>query len=137
MNRPTKGAIEAEIANAVVKFQRQQHGRGSEAVRAFLIGDLVLVRSAGIFTPTEARLAGTEEGGRLIRSARQELRAINHEEIEELVSAIVGARVLRSYADVNVRAAEQMEVYVLDADIERRLLRQEVDALSGLDPRRG
>src|SRR5579859_395133 len=137
MNRPTKGAIEAEIANAVVRFQREQQGRGPADVRAHLIGDLVVVRCSGIFTPSETRLAASEEGRKLIRSARQELRAIHHAEIEGLVGAVTGCRVLRSYADVDVEAAEQMEVYVLEADIEKRLLRQELDRLSGLTGRAG
>ena len=35
-------------------------------MRAHLLGDLILVRSGGIFTPMEARLAGSEEGRRQI-----------------------------------------------------------------------
>ena len=136
MNRPTKGSLEAEIANAVVRFQREQQGRGPSDVRAHLLGDLILVRSAGIFTPTEGRLAATEEGRRLIKNARQELHSINHTEIEGIVAGIVGCKVLRSYADVHVEAAEQIEVFVLEVDIEKRLLRHDLDQLSGLAPKR-
>jgi uncharacterized protein YbcI len=137
MNRPTKGTIEAEVANAVVRFHREQQGRGPADVHAHLLGDLILVRSAGIFTPTEMRLAASEEGRRLIKSARQELRSINHGELEGLIAGIIGCRVLRSYGDVNVEAAEQMEVFVLEADLEKRLLRQDLDRLSGLAPKKG
>ena len=121
MNRPTKGSIEAEIANAVVKFQREQQGRGPSDVRAHLVGELILVRCAGIFTPTEAHLAATEEGRRLIRSARQELRSINHDEIEAVIGAIADCKVVRSYCDLDVTVSEQMEVYVLEFDLEKRL----------------
>ncbi len=123
MNRPSKGTIEAEVANAVVRFQREQQGRGPTDVRTHLVGDLILVRCAGIFTPTEARLAATDEGRKLIKSARQELRSISHTEIEGIVSAIAGCPVVRSYGDISVEAAEQMEVYVLGVDLEKRLLR--------------
>ena len=92
--------MEAEVANAVVRFQREQQGRGPTEVRANLLGDLMLVRSNGIFTPTETRLAVSDEGRRLIRSARQELRAISHLEIEEIIGGIVGARIVRSYFDI-------------------------------------
>lgn len=137
MNRPTKGTIEAEIANIVVRFQREQQGRGPSDVRAHLIGDLVVVRCTGIFTPAEARLAASDEGRKLICSARHELRSIHHAEIESLVGEVAGCRVLRSYADVNVEAAEQIEVYVFESDIEKRLLRHELDRLSGLTGRHG
>ena len=123
MNRPTRGAIEAAVANACVRFQREQQGRGPNDLRVHLLGDLLLVRSTGILTQTEARLAATEEGRRLIKSARQELRTINHQEIEELLAAIIGCPVVRSYYDVDVTAAEQMEVYVLERDLEKVLLK--------------
>jgi len=132
MDRPTKGSIEAEVAGAVVRFQREQQGRGAEQVRAHLIGDLIVVRSGRIFTLTEARLAASDEGRRLIKSSRQELRSINHTEIEETIAAIAACGVLRSYCDVDVEAAEQVEVYVLDVDLEKRLLRQDLDRLSGI-----
>jgi len=127
--------MEAEVANAVVRFQREQQGRGPTEVRAHLLGDLILVRSNGIFTPTESRLAVSEEGRRLIRSARQELRAISHLEIEEIIAGIVGAKILRSYFDIHVDEAEMVEIYVLEADIEKRLLRQDMDRLSSPAPR--
>ncbi len=136
MERMTKGSIEAEIANAVVRFQREQQGRGATEVRAFLLGDMVVVRCGGIFTPIEARLAATEEGKRLIQSARRELRAINRTEIEGIVAGIVNASVARSYYDVNTDAAEQIEVYMLSVDVEKRLLRQDVDRLTQQGPRR-
>jgi len=123
MERITKGSIESEVASAVVRFQREQQGRGATEVRAHLLGDMVVVRCGGIFTPTEAHLSATEEGRRLIKSARQELRSINRSEIEAIVARIVGIDVSRSYYDVDVDAAEQVEIYMLAADIEKRLLR--------------
>lgn len=137
MDRVTKGSVEAEVANAVTRFHREQQGRGPQDVRAHLIGDIVLVRCSGIFTPVEARLSASEDGRKLIRSARQELRAINHAEAEGLVADIVGCRVLRSYADVDVEAAEQMEVYVLAEDAEKRLLRQDPGRPGGMPGARG
>ena len=136
VNRPTKGTIEAEVANAVVRFQREQQGRGPNEVRAHLIGDLVLVRCGGIFTPTEARLAASEEGRKLIKSSRQELRSIVRREIETILGAIVGCRVLRSYVDVDVEAAEMIEVYVLEMDLEKSLLRQDLDRLGSIAVKR-
>ena len=124
MAKRTKRSIEVEIADAVVQFQREQHGRGSTEVRVQILGDLVLVRSQGILTVTETRLSGSEEGRKLVRSARHELRAITLSDSEGLVARISGCAVMRSYADVHVDASEQIEVYVLDNDLERRLLRQ-------------
>ncbi len=137
VQKTTRGTIEAQVANAVVQFQREQQGRGPADVRAYLMGDLLLVRCRGIFTPTETHLAVTEAGRRLIKSARQELRAITRADYEALIAGITACRVLRSYGDVDVEAAEQMEVFVLETDLDKRLLRQELDALSGIGAKRG
>ena len=134
MNRITKGSIEAEISNATVKLQREHLGRGATDVRAFLVGDLVIVRCTGIFTPTEARLVATDDGQRLIRQTREELRHIVREEMENSIADVTGAKVLRSYADMNVQASELIEIYVLDEDVEKKLLRQDLDRLGGIMP---
>ena len=136
MSRVTKGSIEAEIAATVVRLQRKHQGRGASDVRAFLIGDLVLVRCTDIFTPGEVLLSGTIEGKKLIRQTREEMRAIVRDELEGAVAAIIGCKVLRSYCDMNVEAAELIEVYVLEQDIEKSLLRQDLDRLGGLLPRK-
>lgn len=122
------------MANAVVKFHREQQGRGPTDVRVALLGDMVIVRYFGIFTPTESNLSRTEEGRRLIRSARQELRQIARDDIHNLVSSLVGCAVLRSYYDISVDAAEQVEIFVLEVDLEKKLVRAQLDRLSGLSP---
>jgi len=124
VDRVTKGSIEAEVANAITRFHREQQGRGPEEVRAHVLGDMVIVRCSGIFTPTETHLSASEEGQKLIRSARQELRSITRADAEGIVGTIAGCPVLRSYADVDVAAAELMEVYVLAVDLERLLTKQ-------------
>src|SRR5690349_1579289 len=92
VSRITRGTIEAQIASTVVQFQREQQGRGPSDVRVHILGDLVLVRSTGIFTVTESKLAASEEGCRLIRSARQELRAISRADQENLLASVVGCK---------------------------------------------
>lgn len=119
--RETKGAIENEVVKAVVRFGREQHGKGPADVRALVVGDLLVVRSVGIFTPTEAGLSATEDGRRLIASSRRELRGINGAEIEAIIARIVGCAVRHSFFDVNVAAGEQSEIYVLAENIEKRL----------------
>jgi uncharacterized protein YbcI len=119
MVQSTRGALEAEIANAVTRFHREQQGRGPQDVRAFIMGEMVLVRSSGIFTLTESKLSASDDGRKLILSARRELHSINHEEIEVILGKLCGCAVLRSYYDVNVEAAEQVEVFILERNLEK------------------
>jgi uncharacterized protein YbcI len=117
----TKGELEAAAASAYVKFQREQQGRGPTDVRAHLLGDLLLIRSTGIFTPTETHLSASDEGRRLIKSARIELRAIAHAELEADLADLFDAPVVRSYYDIDVEAGEQIEVYIFSENVEKRL----------------
>lgn len=117
----TKGTLESAAASATVKFHREQQGRGPTDVRAHLIGDLLLIRSTGIFTPTETHLSVTEEGRRLIKSARIELRSIVHAELEADLADLFDCPVVRSYYDIDVEAGEQVEVYVFATNVERTL----------------
>jgi hypothetical protein len=44
----TKGQVEAEISNALIRFEREQLGRGPADVRTQIIQDMVIVRMSGI-----------------------------------------------------------------------------------------
>jgi len=137
MDRVTKKSIEADLANAMGRFQREQHGRGAVEVRVNLIGDMVVVRSGGIFTQTETHLSASEDGRRLIRSARQELRSINRPELESIVAGIIQTGVLRSYYDIDVDHAEQIDVFIMAEDVEQRMLREDLERLTRLAPQSG
>lgn len=136
MSLSTKGQIEAEVAAAAARLQREQHGRGPKDVRVSLIGDALLIRSVGIFTAIEEKLLSTEEGQGLVRSARRELRSISRQSVEAVVADITEACILRSYYDVDVAASEQVELFVLDQDVEKRLLRAELNAFKDQAPRK-
>jgi len=64
METKTKGAMEGEVGQAVVRFERDYPGRGPPEARAFLVDDLILVRMRSDLTPAEHRLAACAEAGR-------------------------------------------------------------------------
>lgn len=74
---------------------------------------MVVVVSDGVFTPTEQGLCETSEGRKLVQSARREQRALTRRAVEAEVARVVGRPVVRSFYDLDVRVAEQIEVYML------------------------
>ena len=46
----TKGQLEAEISEAIIKFEKEYMGRGPTETKTYIIDDLVLVRLKGILT---------------------------------------------------------------------------------------
>lgn len=109
--------IEAQIADVVSRFHRDQQGHLPTRVDAFVTGELVIVRSHDVFTPTERDLAETSEGKKLIQSARRDQRALVRRQVEALVGQALGRRVVRSFYDIDTRNGEQVEVYVLDSSL--------------------
>jgi uncharacterized protein YbcI len=53
----TKGQIEAEISQAILKFEKEHIGRGPEEIRTFVVADMIVVRERGVLTPAEIHLA--------------------------------------------------------------------------------
>ena len=49
----TKGQIEAEICEAVIKFEKEYMGRGPVETKAFILDDLVLVRLKNVLSQAE------------------------------------------------------------------------------------
>jgi uncharacterized protein YbcI len=110
----TKAGMEKEIARVISRFHEDQHGCRPSTAVAYLVGDMAIVRCTGCFTPTESSLSSSEDGRKLVKSARRELRSLNRRDVERQVGEIVGSRVIRSFWDLDIRVGEQVEVYVFD-----------------------
>jgi uncharacterized protein YbcI len=117
----SKESLEIDLANAVARYHREQQGRAPGRIKVTLSGNMVFVISSDTYTPSEEELHQTDEGRKLIKSARRELRSLTREAAHAAISRVVGCPVVRSYWDLDVRVGEQLEAYVLSEDIERRI----------------
>ncbi len=114
----TNDPMERQVADAVAKYHFEQQGKAPGFVRAYLVADMVVIHSTGIYTSTEESLVASDEGRKLIKSARRELRSITRKTIEAQIAEITRCEVLRSFWDLDVRAGEQVEVYMLSRSFE-------------------
>ncbi len=65
MNR-TRGQVEAEISEAIIKFEKEYMGRGPLETKSYIIDDLILVRLKDVLTRrknSSQKLERTVEGG--------------------------------------------------------------------------
>jgi len=53
MPQPTRGEVEASLANSITQFEKDHLGRGPVEARVFIIEDMILVRLRGVLTPAE------------------------------------------------------------------------------------
>ncbi len=117
----TKGQFEAEISEALIKFERDYMGRGPDETKTYIIEDMVLVRLRGVLTPAEKQLARADQeskGRGLIKQVRSELLEKGRSVLEGLVQDILGREVTSLHTDISTVTGERIIVFTLDAKYE-------------------
>src|SRR5262245_50996911 len=96
----TRGQMEAEISQAMIRFQREFLGRGPLEARTYLIDDMALVRLRGVLSVAEQRLAALPpRGAMLVRQLRLELLDQGRALLAQAVSEVVGVGVRGIHSD--------------------------------------
>jgi len=114
----TKGQIEAEICEAVIKFEKEYMGRGPLETKAYIIDDMLLVRLRGVLTQSELRLAEAsdrKDGRELIKRIRITLLEQGRPLLESAVEEIVGVKVKSLHTDISTVTGERVILFSLAA----------------------
>lgn len=118
MKKRTKGQLEAEICEAVIKFEKEFMGRGPLETKAYLIEDMVLVRLRNVLTKAELKLAeGAEskDGRELVKRIRIALLEQGRPLLEEAVEKIVGVKIKSLHTDISTVTGERIILFSLDS----------------------
>jgi len=113
----SKGQIEAEISDALIKFEKEYMGRGPEETRTLIIDDLIIVRLKRVLTPAEQQLAsagGDYKGRTLVKQVRTELIEKARPLLEAALFAITGQKVVSLHTDISTVTGERIIVFTLD-----------------------
>ncbi len=120
-SKRTKGEIEANIRNAVIKFEQEFMGRGPSDVKAFIVRDIILVRLKGVLTPAERQLAKSPEGVEMVKRMRQNLIAQGREGLAGEITSLTGVSVTGLFTDIDTQIGERVIVLTVDRDLEAAL----------------
>ena len=113
----TKGQLEAEISEAVIKFEKEYMGRGPEETKTYIIDDMVLVRLRGVLTPAEKNLAkidGNSQGRALIKQVRIELLEKARPLLEAIIQDITGQVPRSLHTDISTTTGERIIIFTLN-----------------------
>lgn len=113
MPKPTRGEVEAALANAIIQFEKDHLGRGPLQARVFVIDDMILVRLRGVLTPAEVKLAQDPDGHNLIKQVRRQLLEGSRSLLDEIVQQATGSRVVSLHTDISVKTSERVIVFTL------------------------
>jgi uncharacterized protein YbcI len=119
--RRTKGQVEAEISEAIIKFEKEYMGRGPTETKTHIIDDLVLVRLKGILTQAEYQLARTEDspkGRELIKQVRHELLERGRPLLEAVIHDLTGQKTVSMHTDISTLTGERVIIFTLESPAE-------------------
>lgn len=116
----TKGQVEAQIAAIVTTFEREQMGRGPREVRAWIVEDLILIRSKDVLTPAEKRLTEDPNGRHLLKSLRTRLIENSRGVLEEAIEGLTGVPAISLHSDLSIRTGERIIVLTLVENLEAK-----------------
>jgi len=118
MVNKTKGQIEAQIGEAIIKFEKEYMGRGPQETKTYIIKDMVFVRLKGVLTPAEEQLAKTAEGAELIKKTRMQLLEGARVLLENLIANITGCEIKSLHTDISTKTGERIIVFTLEQNLE-------------------
>ena len=117
-NNKTKGQVEAEVSEAIIKFEKEYMGRGPDETKTYIIGDMVLVRLRGVLTPAEKQLAKTDDnlkGRALIKQVRIELLEKARVLLESIIQDVLNKKVVTMHTDISTITGERIIIFVLES----------------------
>jgi uncharacterized protein YbcI len=113
----TKGQFEAQISDAITRFEKEHMGRGPFETQTYLVDDMVVVRLRGVLTPAEQHLARSGDPTRArrpIKEMRGELLESARALLEAVVKDITGRSVVSLHTDISTAVGERVILFTLD-----------------------
>ena len=117
-NKKTKGQIEAQISEAIIKFEKEYMGRGPTETKTYIIRDMILIRLKGVLTPAEEQLAKSTEGSTLIKRTRVQLLEGAKILLEQIVLDVTGFQTISLHSDISTKTGERFIIFTLDQNLE-------------------
>ncbi|HCT84501.1 MAG: hypothetical protein DKM50_05195 [Candidatus Margulisiibacteriota bacterium] len=122
MEPKTKGKIEAQISEAIIKFEKEYMGRGPSETKTYIIKDMILIRLKGVLTPAEEQLTKTIEGADLVKKTRVKLLEGARILLEKIVNTITSCQIKSLHSDISTKTGERIIVFSLDQNLEEKLM---------------
>jgi len=116
----SKGQLEADISEALIKFEKEYMGRGPEQTKTYIIGDMIVVRLQRVLTPAEQQLAGASDemtGRTLIKQVRTELLEKARPLLEQIITDLTGRNVKSLHTDISTVTGERVIIFTLDSPV--------------------
>lgn len=112
----TAGEIEAEISMGISRFEQEYMGRGPKHIQSHLIGDMVVVRLAGVLTAAEQQLVKSlpaDKGRDLVKQVRTQLIETARARLIVMIEEILKVDVVSVHHDISTLTGEEVILFSL------------------------
>jgi uncharacterized protein YbcI len=109
--------MEAEISEALTRFEKEFMGRGPLETKTYIVDNMVITRLKGVLTKAELKLVKSERNSRgrdLIKQVRIELIESGRPILDSEVKAITRRRIVSLHTDISTGTGERVIIFVLD-----------------------
>ncbi len=117
----TKGQMEADISDAVTRFEKEYMGRGPLETKTYIVDDMIITRLRGVLTKAEMKLMRSDrraKGRDLIKQVRVELIESGRAILEAAVKSITKKKIRTLHSDISTATGEKIIVFILDKPVE-------------------
>ena len=115
--RKTRRQVEAEVSDAITRFEKEHMGRGPLETRTYIIDDMVIVRQKGAMTKAEHSLIKSDRNVRardLIKQVRIELIENGRPLLEDMIKSVMRRKIKSLHTDLSTVTGEKIIVITLD-----------------------
>ena len=115
--KKSRRQLEAEISDAVTRFEKEHMGRGPLETRTYIVEDMVIIRQKGALTKAEHSLVKSDRNVRareLIKQVRIELIENGRSLLEDMIKDILRRKVRSLHTDLSTETGEKIVVFTLD-----------------------
>ena len=112
----TQGEIESAVCEGISHFEQDYMGRGPKDIRAYLLGDLLVVRLKGVLTAAEQHLVKSlpaDKGRDLLKQVRTHLIETARPVMEAMIQEVTGIKVLTLHHDISTVTGEEVVLFTL------------------------
>ena len=118
MKTKTRGEVEAEMTEAVVRFEKEYLGRGPLDAHTHLVHDMVLIRLRGVLNAGDRKLAELPEGQALVKETRRKLFEVSRPLFDEIVEQVLGCKLVNFHTDMSTKTGERVIVLTVDVNLD-------------------
>lgn len=112
------GKKETAFNDLVRKMRKEIFGKGPDRIFTHFVENMAVTVMYGILTPAEKFLTQSQEGKKVIHSARTEMiQDIYNRQVPEGMEELVGSKLLHLFSDAKVEEDMAVSVFIFEKPI--------------------